>query len=769
MSRHVSASLLFLSGLLCALAGCEGADSQAESPQPRRLVPLAKPNQDLFTVLLDEPHDLPLGKGEAYILAFEQPLEVGKEHTLEITYEGQRPDILTSRKQTAALRRLEEIPGLHLDGRMQHLLRPIKSDQTVEVRAHRGPCKLLRVTLRQWGSRGFTLTPPQEKQSFSDVDIYGDHRAALQLAPGEHWQVDVAVPADAHWLEFDVATLEPRLGQDKEARSTGGSHLLVEASESSEKEKGSQALGSQIRHTTPLYDARAPSKVEVWSPLRLDVRSLAGRRVRLSISNKKTSHDSSATDPGAAAKLAISVPAWACIEGARRPNLVIISLDTTRADHLGAYGYPRNTTPRLDAFAREAVLFREATSTSAYTLPAHATLFSGQYPTTHGAEHPAHALSTTRTPLLAPILQEEGYATRGLTGGGYLDADFGFAHGFRAYSDNDPVLALEKHALKNLDSTVEGQRYVAARKSQHWRSAIEWIEQNQELPFFLFLHTFVVHDYRPRPELRTLFGHPPSGEDWVQPLRTLPDQVQNPYSQNEVLQLIDLYDAALREADNHLGQLFEALDALELTEDTIVVITSDHGEDFAEHSVQDTPLVGHGHGLWQSQLAIPLIIRAPGLEGREVTQRVSLVDVAPTLLELLGLPAQPAMQGRSLLPLMKGGPGTPSPALAELHSAKRSARAYFSGQWKLVTGDPEAPVELPVPKPTRLYDLHNDPLEKVDLQQEKKRAIETLRRQHDDLVTRLSLERQSDNGDNEAVLSEETRKRLVELGYVDGG
>ena len=766
MSRHTRPCFLLLSGLFCALAACERFDSQTQAPQPRRLVALAEPTQELATVIKDVKLNVSLEKGEAHVLSFGQPLEVDKEYTLEITFEGQQPATLTSRRQGPTLRRLKAIPGLQLTGQTQHMLRPSKPDQAVEVRAQRGPCKLLRAVLRQWGSRGFSLATPQEKLVFHDVDIYGDHRAAVQLPLGEQWQVDVDVPADARWLMFDVAPFEPDLRPNMDLLLPEDWHVVVEASELPPTEENNQAAAPTTANVTRLYDASVPKSIEAWTPLRLDARGLAGRRVRLSIASRQARRTDPRPSGSPAVELAISLPAWACTEGPRRPNLVIISLDTTRPDHLGCYGYPRNTTPRLDSFAEDAVLFRQATSTSAYTLPAHATLFSGQYPTTHGAEHPAHALSATRTPLLAVLLRDAGYATRGFTGGGYLDADFGFARGFRAYSDNDPILDLEGKTADRFDSNTQERRYLRARKKQHWQSALEWVEQNQELPFFLFLHTFAVHDYRPRPALRSLFGKPPTGEDWVQPLRTLPEQLETPYTKEEVRQLIDLYDAALREADSHLGQLFETLDRLSLTDDTIVVITSDHGEDFGEHVIRNTPIVGHGHGLWQNQLEIPLLIRAPGLAAGQVNQRVSLVDVAPTLIDLLGLPVHPAMQGQSLLPIMKGEAGTPSPVLAELHSNHRFARAYLRGQLKLVTGDPAAAVKHPEPKQTQLYDLRNDPLEKQDLEQQKQQTARSLRLEHDALVRQLSAERQGD--DKEAVLSEETRTRLVELGYVDG-
>ena len=588
--------------------------------------------------------------------------------------------------------------------------------------------------------------------AFTPLEVVGDHRAARRLGPLDlkqaRWSQEVRVPLDVDSLLFDVA-LDPE--REREQPSAPGWQLELLFTERGDS-TSRRSLG---RWPIPEQDGR-------WHRARLDARPLAGQAGQLVF----RALPPDAGDDVPAPSLLLGLPLWTSTAGTRRPNVIVVSLDTTRPDHLGCYGYARDTTPHLDALAGRSVLFRRATSTSAYTLPSHASLFSGQYPTTHGAEHRTQAVDAGRTPLLAALLQDEGYLTRAFTGGGYLDADFGFAQGFYEYAENDPLLPYDADGQAELSRSADGRAYVAGRQAQTWESALGWIEAHRELPFFLFLHTFAIHDYRPSAGHRGHFGGPPPGDGAVKPLRNLIEQVLEPYTPDEQRQLVDLYDEALREVDGKLGALFESLERLGLAQDTIVVVTSDHGEDFGEHAVRDSAIVGHGHGLWQTQLDVPLIVHVPWGAAGVVDDRVSLVDITPTLLDVLGLPEHPAMQGRSLVGLMEGGREPALPVLAELHTSRHDMRAYLRDRLKLVTGDPTADVQLPVPTATQLYDIQRDPLEQDDLHVLRPDVARDLTEQHDSLVELLEAQRSGDLV--EAQLSEATRRRLVELGYVDG-
>lgn len=304
--------------------------------------------------------------------------------------------------------------------------------------------------------------------------------------------------------------------------------------------------------------------------------------------------------------LDLAVPQVFCETGARRTNLVFISLDTTRPDRLGLCGHTADTTPQLSRLAERAAVFDQALSVSSYTLPTHATLFSGLHPLGHGLVHPGHALDTDRVPLLAALLRQQGWATRAFTGGGFLSADYGFAHGFEAL--------------------------------------LRFVEEHRELPFFLLLQTFAIHDYRPDAGFQPQLDDPISSQGLTS-LRSHALQRQQPYSEDERQELAALYDGAIASVDARLGQLSQHLVSLRLLEHTLIIVTSDHGETLGEHGFRGTPLVGHQFGLWDEQVAVP-VPSAAGLFHRSVDPQ-ELHDLfeqrpqeAAAMLELLRLQVQ---------------------------------------------------------------------------------------------------------------------------------
>jgi arylsulfatase A-like enzyme len=702
---------------------------------------------------LDENLDTHLSPGGQHLV--DLALVPGSQYTVELKFDGARPSLRDVSLQENAeaegaepFMRTVPLPGKPESGVERGVLRPTTKLLRLKITAGPGETQLKHLRVRRWGSSG-RLTE-SKASGWQAVNVYGDYRVATLLKPSGvlHWSAEV--PEGATALAFEVVSRPARKNQPAETMDI---ELLVSVL---------PAEGGGVEEQRP---ARVPvsSAVTAWQPVRIELEESLGlgpgERVRVSVRVGRVDGQAA---PG---RLAVSAPVWLCTSGPRRPNLVLISLDTTRPDHLGLYGYSRATSPSLDELAERSVVFEEAQSTAPYTLPAHATMFSGQYPTTHGAEHPAHALDTDRTPLLAALLSDAGYATRAFTGGGYLDGDFGFSHGFSAYSNSDPVIPIEGRKVRDIEVSEAGRRYVAARVAQHWSAALEWIERTKDVPFFLFLQTFAIHDYRPEKEHRALFHGPARGEG-VTPLRKALDQIEEPYSPEEIGQLVDLYDGAIHEVDELLGDLLDTLDRLGLADNTIVVVTADHGEDFADHQVEGKPFVGHGQGLWQTLLHVPLVMHVPWIQPRRVGERVSTVDLAPTMLDLLGVSVPDAMQGQSLRALLETGVGEVSPVVSELHSHRGSMRALIVGDLKVVVGDPEARVSWPVSMPVQLFDLAGDPVEQKAVGPEQQATAESL----SELLRALgeSLEAERSTGQREAGLSEETRRRLEELGYVDG-
>jgi len=309
---------------------------------------------------------------------------------------------------------------------------------------------------------------------------------------------------------------------------------------------------------------------------------------------------------------------------------VLISIDTLRPDHLGVYGYSRPTSPNIDAFAENAVVFEDAISTAPWTLPAHASLFSGLYP-----EH--HRLTTfeRRLPLsvetIAAKLAKSGFDTRAVVNTHLLTNRFGLEYGFAKLKYVEEALV-----------RVSPSTWVTDQ-------AMTWIAEPREQPLFLFIHYYDVHsDYAALPRYREQFERPYEGEidgstlhlkEFRHGLRSI--------DARDAEHLIDLYDAGVRQTDDELQRLFAFLHERGELDTSLIILTSDHGEEFLEHGS-----VLHGENQHTEVLRVPLIVRyPPALPSLRVRSPVSLVDVVPTILGILGEAPMDEVDGLDLSPL----------------------------------------------------------------------------------------------------------------------
>ena len=326
--------------------------------------------------------------------------------------------------------------------------------------------------------------------------------------------------------------------------------------------------------------------------------------------------------------------------------VILISLDTLRADHLTPYGYGRDTSPFLDRLVREeAVLFENAFAQAPFTLPSHMSLLTSLYPDVHGMLKPKVAdpgggkrltpRLADKVITLAECLRKGGYATTAFTDGGMVSANFGYDQGFDAYDDRR-----EGPQEKN------GFRRIAPRVHA-------WLDRTATAPFFLFLHTFDTHaPYRAPPEYGECFRDAPPGrplphEDLSMPSLLAYHRCSDFDRFDSVQDVVDAYDACIRHVDDRLQDLATHLKRLDLWEDALVVITSNHGESFLENGIT----IGHSIFLHNEEVRIPLIVKFPrGLHaGRRVDHPVESVDVMPTILSTLDLPVPEDAQGQDLL------------------------------------------------------------------------------------------------------------------------
>ncbi len=380
----------------------------------------------------------------------------------------------------------------------------------------------------------------------------------------------------------------------------------------------------------------------------------------------------------------------------KKPNIILISIDTLRADHLGCYGYPRPTSPTLDKLASEGLLFENFMATSPWTLPSHGSMLTGLYPNRIGLK------AWTSPPLagfetLAGLLKKHGFSTAAVVNHFCLSPRYGLHQGF------DDFLYIRENLSQRTPSVVG-------------RKAVEWFQRKRPEPFFLFLHYYDVHsDYSSLPRFEDQFVHPYNGianGTTTQLLNFRKGLVK--LTESDAGHLMDLYDAGIRQIDFMLNQLFQYIDSRKLLDNSVIIITSDHGEEFFEHGG-----VLHSQTQYEELVHIPMIIRGPGIpQSKTIKQIASLVDIMPTILSLAGIDIPNSLSGINLCPLWQqaqsslpqrylfaeGSKTTIEEKIVLWHDIKRAVRhPRYKLHYDRLT------------KEKQLYDLKDDPKEKFDV------------------------------------------------------
>lgn len=297
-------------------------------------------------------------------------------------------------------------------------------------------------------------------------------------------------------------------------------------------------------------------------------------------------------------------------------NLIFISIDTLRADHLSCYGYAQSTSPRIDAFAKTGVVFRNATSPSSWTIPSHLTMFTGLSPATHGyIDYEIFRRLNSNAETMANVFARNGYKTGAFTGGGFVGTRHGIDIGFQTF---------ETH----------GTRF-----ENNLKAAGEWLDGVGQQPFFLFLHGFNVHwPYGPPVQYRNRFIEGYEGDYSLEKFK--PDLPQP--SDADVKLVVSQYDSEIAYVDDLLGDFLDQLKSRGILQDTLVVITSDHGEEFYEHGGRD-----HIQTLYRELLHVPWIMFGPSIPAAVKWDHVGTIDLLPTILELFSLKTEATLQGKS--------------------------------------------------------------------------------------------------------------------------
>lgn len=485
--------------------------------------------------------------------------------------------------------------------------------------------------------------------------------------------------------------------------------------------------------------------------------------------------------------LACSIPACARRDASpdrQIRNVILISADTLRADHLNCYGYRhRRTSPNVDALARDGIVFENHISASPWTTPSHMSLFTSLYPTAHGVTQSFEELvsnvlgrGTFNTlgeglTTLSEVLQAEGYATAAFTGGGPMDPGIGFGRGFASYDTS----------MYKIDEVNMG-------------AVLSWIRQNSGTPFFLFWHSFEVH----APYLHTDFLEQVLSPEQTTPISRKFDQLreglvdsspelmerqgliaaasrflrQSGAMNREVTEA--LYDGGIVSFDRYLGELVQLLRDVGLYDRSLIIVTSDHGEEFADHSrlIFDA----HGHSVYEELVRVPLIIKLPDQRhaGTRIDAVVRNIDVMPTVLRELSIsPRVNHMQGMPLQPLWESSqPSSPRLAFSEALAAGLEMKSVRTRRHKYILSIGPEDVSkrgrhfIPErPMRRELFDLLEDPKERRNLLETEGRDVAELTSVLDQELRAYASQPREAVG--EVELEESTIERLRELGYIE--
>lgn len=435
--------------------------------------------------------------------------------------------------------------------------------------------------------------------------------------------------------------------------------------------------------------------------------------------------------------------------GREPSNIVLICVDTLRSDHLSSYGYGRSTTPNLDAMAaEEGIVFENVYASSSWTLPSVMSVFTSLHAPQHGVEDQGSRLSEDAT-TLPELLSRDGWLTAAFVTHIYVSSLFGFDQGF-----------LEFRELSIDWNYREGLQLRADQVNQY---VLPWLVHHADSRFFLYLHYFDPHwDYDPPGPFRTRFTDPeyrgPADGTWRHLSQYLPLDRLMPAE--DLRHTEDLYDGEILWTDYQLGLLFDAMKALDLWDDSLVVVFGDHGEEFQEHGS-----VHHIRTLYEEVLRVPLLIKLPGKRPGQVRpridERVSLLDIAPTVLEVAGLEPPPEMEGTSLVSNMIE-PGNDRDVFANTMRHQADKVAFLTGQWKLIFTYAEGRERV------ELFDLANDPLEHVSIGADRLDLADTLWR---DTTERFEAMRRWNREHLTAtppvVLTPDQEQHLRALGYLE--
>lgn len=485
--------------------------------------------------------------------------------------------------------------------------------------------------------------------------------------------------------------------------------------------------------------------------------------------------------------VAAAVGAWALflpqVKGVFRPeglNVLLITVDAMRPDHMSLHGYGRETTPRLQELAGEGAVFTHAYANSSWTVPSVPTMFTSLYPSTHNVLSRKKSKLSDSLVLMPEIFKKRGYATGIFSANPWVSPVFGYDQGVdrfffyrRERFFDQPILGHYLSSLSRFSAILSAvwkplrQRFFPQRGTYELTGApglnaafLSWLDRLQGKPFFAYFHYMEPHTpYAPPPPFSRMFQDPQyAGAPPHYPplsLEPYPFAVGQALGKPEHHRLVAAYDGALRFLDQELGKLFQALKDREQYERTLIIVTADHGEEFYDHFGWD-----HGRHLFNELIRVPLIVRGGGIEAGQVRDIPARhIDILPTVLDLAGIKPQSTMEGRSLAPLLRNARARmePLPVYAETYRGQNSVRCVVKGPWKLIDAvRGKRRIRL-------LYHLEKDPGEREPLDPDRHPEALPLEQILEDFSLRL---KEGIVAGDEARIDPDLNEKLRSLGYV---
>jgi len=430
-----------------------------------------------------------------------------------------------------------------------------------------------------------------------------------------------------------------------------------------------------------------------------------------------------------------------------RPNVILISIDTLRADHLGCYGYKRNTSPNIDSFGANNILFENCFIHEPSTAQSHMSILTGLYPFTHGVSHSSGmALSSSRK-TLAEALRSEGYRTLGFARQcGQMCAEFGFARGFDVY--------------------IEGNHSAFIAELQN-KFMARYLEESKDDTLFLFAHYYDVHSdfeklpYDSPPPYNRMFcpdykGNFTGGDGKLYASKYLANANRKNirFEQDDLEYITALYDGSVAYTDRCVGDLFAILRKLGLYDESLIILTSDHGEEFQEHG-----FMLHGNPYYYEELVrVPMIMKLPGaaVAGKVVAGLIESIDIMPSILALLGVSNVPRMQGDSFIRLIDD-PQAQGKDVVFGYTVKDGPRAFArSSRWKLLTPNIQHDQQF------KMFDLSSDPQEMLEITDNPDGVTEQLKAKLLDKYMKL----EKPGPQKDVSITPEQLEMLRSLGYI---